>query len=116
MTTYAQNVIRFSRAISVAEGSNPEWNNPGDLTFADGYPTCGFANSEHVLKFVNKDDGWAALYHQVWLMLTGKSKVYRLTDTIQEVGVKYAHDQGEWANNVAKELGVSITTTLGEII
>ena len=57
---WSDSVVKFANAIKVAEGSNPLWNNPGDLKFADGYPTHGFANSEGVLLFNNAEDGWNA--------------------------------------------------------
>src|ERR1700733_12437194 len=105
-------VLRFAHAIAFAEGSNLTWNNPGDMKFADGFPTCGFGNTEGVLKFVNMADGWEALYHQCDLMLTGKSHEYALTDTLEEVGVKYSGGDTDWAKNVAWYFGVPVTTTL----
>lgn len=111
---------KLAWAISKAEGFGTPGaipttaNNPGDLTFADGFPTEGRANSEGVLKFVNLADGWQALYHQCDLMLSGKSKVYQLNDTLADVAIKYAHDPN-WGVNVAAALGVPVTTTLAEL-
>jgi hypothetical protein len=113
--TWANNVLRLALAIKVAEGSNPLWNNPGDMVFADGFPTHGFANSEGVLLFNNAEDGWNALCHQCNLMLTGKSHVYTLDMTIAQVGLKYANGDTNWAKNVALELGVSLGTTLADL-
>ena len=50
-------------------------------------------------------------------MLSGKSKVYPLTFTLeQRWGEKYqSPGHPEWAVNVASELGVAVTITLGEI-
>lgn len=108
--------IRLANAIKRAEGSNPEWNNPGDLTFnALSFETAGVANSEGVLKFVNAQDGWDALCHQCALMLTGQSHVYNLEMTLEEVGMKYSDGDPNWGKNVASFLGVPITTTLGEL-
>jgi hypothetical protein len=108
-------VKRVAEAIAKAEGSPPEWNNPGDLTYADGYPNRGPQNADGVLAFVNLSDGWNALYHQVELMLTGKSHVYAPTDTLEEVGRKYSNGDPNWAINVAEELGVPVTTTLQQL-
>lgn len=105
-------VLALGKAISIAENSPLEWNNPGSMKYADGFPTCGIGNKEGVLKFVNKEDGWTALYHQVYLMLTGKSHVYHLTDTLAEVGLKYSNGNKDWAKNVAEYLKVPLTTTL----
>jgi hypothetical protein len=113
--TYPDSVLKFAKAISVAEGSKPEWNNPGDLTSHFGFPVTGTANSEGVLIFQNAEDGQEALYRQVSLMLTGKSKVYKLTDTLEQVGLKYAGGDGNWAKNVGAYLGIPLTTTLAEI-
>jgi hypothetical protein len=107
-------VIKFALAIKVAEGSNPSWNNPGDLTFADGYATLGSANVEGVLKFAHAEDGWNALCHQVYLMLSGLSRVYPLNWTIAQVGMKYSGGDPNWSKNVCAELGVSDKMTLSE--
>jgi hypothetical protein len=48
-------------------------------------------------------------------MLSGKSHVYKLTDTLAEVGMKYSGGDINWAKNIAAYLDVSITTTLQQI-
>lgn len=118
-------VVKLSRAIAVAEGffvegSLPQRaNNPGDLTGIDAgsFQTCGLANTEGVWNFKNLDDGWNALYLKVNRMLSGKSVLYHLTDTIEDLAKRYTGgDQAEaWAANVAKELGVPVTTTLDQL-
>ena len=115
--TWPNNVIKIALAIKKAEGSNPDWNNPGDLTGADAgiFPTCGIANSEGVLKFVNAEDGWNALCIKVNRMLAGKSHVYPLTMTLAELGMKYSGKDPNWAKNVAAELHVPETITIQEL-
>lgn len=108
-------VVRLAKAISVAEGSNPAWCNPGDMTYAHGHPTKGTVNADGVLWFESIDDGWDALYHEVSLMLNGRSHVYKLTDTLIEVGFKYSNGDRDWALNVANYLGVAENTTLQEL-
>lgn len=110
-------VYRLASAIIRAEGSNPAWSNPGDLTGSDafGFPTIGVANADGVLKFINTQDGIDALHVKVWRMLRGISSVYTLDMTLEQVGQKYANRDGSWAKNVASFLGVSVTTTLREI-
>jgi hypothetical protein len=112
---WSSDVTRLASAIKVAEGSNPAWNNPGDLDFADGYPTNGFANSEGVLKFCNAEDGWNALAHQAYLMLSGRSEEYSLNMTITEFGLKYSNGDPNWGKNVAEYYGVPESTTLAEL-
>lgn len=116
MSDWPENVVRLAVAIKVAEGSNPDWNNPLDLTWAPSqYPSIGVANSEGVLKFADYETGWDAGCHQVELMLTGRSDYYKLTMTLAEVGLIFAHGDPNWSVNVAKELGVSPDITLAEI-
>ena len=114
---WPNNVVKFALAIKTAEGSNPDWNNPGDLTGADAgaYKTCGIANSEGVLKFANAEDGWNALCFKINRMLSGKSSVYTHDMTLQAVGMKYSHNDPNWSKNVAAALGVPETITLSEL-
>ena len=111
---WPDNVVRLAKAIAVAEGSNPAWNNPGDLTGLDrgSFLVCGTANAEGVWKFVNAADGWTALYVKLARILAGQSKVYSLDMTLEEFGAKYSGGDANWAVNVGRELGVPITTTL----
>lgn len=121
--TWPDSVLRLAKAFSVAEGfGDPEAlptraNNPGDLTGSDGgsFQTHGTANSEGVLIFSSVHDGWQALYMKVNRMLAGKSKTYPLTLTLEQVGLKYSGGNPDWAENVAKYLGVPVTTTLREL-
>lgn len=113
--TWPPAVLKLAKGISVAEGSNPTWANPGDMTISLGFPNFGPQNADGVLKFENVADGWHVLYHQCWLMLTGKSEVYHLTDTLAQVGLKYSNGDPAWGQNVADYLGVPETTTLAQI-
>lgn len=115
MNFWPNPVVRLATAISVAEGSNPDWHNPGDLTYAHGHATTGVANKEGVLIFVRPQDGWEALYHEVGLMLSGRSHIYKLTDTLEQVGLKYSGGDTNWSKNVAAYLGVPESTTLQQL-
>jgi hypothetical protein len=108
-------VLRLAKAITIAEGSRAAWNNPGDLTYAFGFPTLGTANRDGVLIFQYPQDGEQALCQECSLMLNGRSHVYKLTDTLQQVGVKYANGDPNWSKNVAMSLGVPESTTLQQI-
>lgn len=114
--TYSRAVYLLSHAIMVAEGSNPAWNNPGDLTGADAgsFATCGTANSEGVLKFLNAEDGLNALYTKINRILAGKSHVYPLSMTFQALGHLYADGAPEWAQNVTRILQVPLDMTIGD--
>ncbi len=121
--TWPDEVLKFAKAISVAEGfGQPEaiptlGNNPGDLTGGDtgSFQTMGVMNAEGVVRFTNIDDGWTALYMKVNRMLSGKSLVYPLTLTLEQVGLKYSGGDPNWSKNVAEYLGVPEKTTLAEI-
>jgi hypothetical protein len=108
-------IFSVAAAIALAEGSNPEWNNPGDLTISFGYPTDGIVNSAGVLKFQNCEDGWNALYKQLSAIVNGNSR-YSLDITLSMFGEGYSGGNPDWAVNVARALGVSENTTLGEIL
>ena len=117
MTSWPDNVVKLAKAIAKAEGSNPAWNNPGDLTGIDrgSFPVTGVVNQEGVWKFLNPEDGWNALYMKVNRMLAGKSAVYSLDMTLDQVGIRYSGGDFNWAKNVAAALGVPESTTLREL-
>jgi hypothetical protein len=105
----------LAAAIAVAEGSNPDWNNPGDLTKSFGFPTVGVANSAGVLKFKTSGDGWRALYAQLQLIVSGGSH-WTLDTTLADFGLGYSGGDSNWAKNVANKLGVSTDSSLGDIL
>lgn len=107
-------VDALARAIAYAEGSPSSWNNPGDLTKSFGYANEGPQNADGVLKFSTLDDGWKALYAQIFDILSGNSH-FTLSETLEEFGLRYSGNPN-WAGNVAKELGVSTDATLGEVL
>jgi hypothetical protein len=123
MANWPNSVIKFAQAIAKAEGFGLAdaiptiANNPGDLTGKDAgsFPTMGTANMEGVIKFMNLQDGWTALYVKVSRMLAGGSKVYTPNLTLAQVGMLYSGGDKNWATNVAAELGVPETTTLAEL-
>ena len=117
MTDWPENVIRLANAIKVAEGSPPEWGNPGSLKSGDsgGFQLNGLGNAEGVVKFVNAEDGWNALCMKLNRILAGKSLVYPLTMTLAEMGLKYSGNDPNWSINVARELGVSQDITLADL-
>ena len=91
-------------------------NNPGGLKKpalnAEALPTW---EDTGLVCFPTKDMGWAALRHQVRLMLTGRSRIYAPSDSLLHVGVKYADGDTNWGPNVAGHLGVSPAASLADL-
>lgn len=108
-------IAALAAAIAKAEGSPTDWNNPGDLTAAFGYPTNGVANSAGVLKFQNCIDGWNALYKQLSAIVGGTSR-YTLNMSLADFGLGYSGGDPNWSANVAANLGVDPSTSLGDIL
>ena len=121
-------VNTVARAIAVAEGyyANGEHdghslpfmlNNPGSLKKpALGGEKLDTWKETGLLMFPSELAGWTALRRQVRLMLTGQSSDYQLSDTLSDVASKYADGDSNWGINVAKQLHISPTMTLAEIV
>jgi hypothetical protein len=91
-------------------------NNPGGLKKpalnAEALPTW---EDTGLVCFPTKEMGWAALRHQVRLMLTGRSRIYAPSDSLLHVGLKYADGDTNWGSNVADHLGVSPAVSLADL-
>lgn len=117
LSQFSSVVIRIAQAIASAEGfhtsgSRPNRNNnPGDLTYAFGYPTSGVDGAFPIFSTVT--DGWNALYTQVQEMFDGTSAYYNPGMTISQIGLLYAGGDPNWATNVASYLGVTPDTVIG---
>jgi hypothetical protein len=114
------NVKRIAQAIATAEGfyvagSRPARNhNPGDMTADLIGKKVGMDGSFVV--YASDDDGWANLYQQINLWLTGGSSHATAQSTISDLSQFYTTtDQTAWASNVANSLGVSLDTPIGEV-
>lgn len=112
-------VERIADAIANAEGyyvpnsRARRNNNPGDLTDPMGQEYTGY-DGPFVI-FTTDTDGWYALYVLIGGALNGTSLIYDANMTIQEFANKYtATQQTEWATNVARILGVPVTTPIKE--
>jgi hypothetical protein len=113
-------VTEMAQAIAKAEGFGPPGNlptrinNPGDLELGDRGQ--GVNNGKTI--FATVEDGWEALEGQVRWMLTGNSRIYKLSDTLLEVAEKYTgrDNPDAWAVIVAGELGITISTTLASYV
>jgi hypothetical protein len=121
------NVDAIAGAIARAEGYFAEGdhagrsllhrlNNPGGLKKpalgAEELPTW---LDTGLIIFPTADMGWAALRHQVRMMLNGESEIYDPSDTLITVGLKYADGDENWGSNVAMNLGVPPTARLTEL-
>jgi hypothetical protein len=120
-------VDAIAEAVAVAEGyyaageyggrSLPyALNNPGALK----KPALGAASlptwkNTGLVSFPTKAMGWAALRHQVRAMLTGSSRIYEPSDTLTDVGAKYADGDSNWSRNVAAALGVPPDSALANV-
>jgi hypothetical protein len=110
-------VRKFSEAIAHAEGffvdgSKPQRNNnPGDI----------MAHGQYVV-YSSIEEGWQALYNQVYKMFFGGSIYYNSTMTISQVAYYYANGKDDpngaanWAQNVANYMGVTPDTTLNTLM
>jgi hypothetical protein len=118
--TYSQAVQRMAQAIARAEGYYlvgsvaDRLNNPGNLK-KSSVPSIGADTSGH-LQFASKNDGWEALFRQLQLIVDGRSRVYTLDMTIAQMAARYAESNLAWASNVARGLGVPVTTVLRDIM
>ena len=123
----AVRVSAIAEAIAVAEGYYAPGehdghtlpyilNNPGGLK----KPALGAAvlptwEDTGLVFFPVKEMGWAALRHQVRLMLTGASSIYEPSDSLLFVAEKYADGDVNWGFNVAAALRVSPIATLEDL-
>lgn len=127
MPSMEQKVASIAEAIAVAEGyyapgshdghSLPHTlNNPGSLKKpalgAEALPTW---KDTGLVAFPSEEAGWAALRHQVNLMLTGRSSVYSPSDTLEIIANKYAEGDANWGKNVAAKLQIPTKTKLADI-
>lgn len=100
-------------------GSLPQrLNNPGALIYVGQENSIrddsGFAH------FVSAEAGWNALYKQLDLIFSGKSRYYTPEMTIQEFVDRWASISPEderlaYANAIAKAFGVDINTPLNQL-
>jgi len=118
-TSYPEPLRQFATAIAKQEGfyvagSVPQRaNNPGDLKI----PNMPVLAGTSISKFTSADEGWQALYRQLWLILTGRSSFYHMDMSIAEMAsVWTVTEQGPWARNVASFLGVSTDAKLWQVL
>lgn len=116
-SNYTPGLIQMARAIATAEGfyvagSIPAtYHNPGDLKLGD----VGFGvGPTGITKFGSDDQGFAALYAQLERIANGTTHAgYTLDMTFEDMAIKWAEGDHNWAVNVSASLGVSSDTQIG---
>jgi hypothetical protein len=111
-------VLNIAHAIAHAEGflvsgSKPQrYNNP-----------CSISDSNGLIFYDSLNDGWRAACHQIDLIVTGRSGVYRAEMPIIQIAGIYTLGRTDaenvpsvigWARVVAADLGLSINDPLTE--
>ncbi len=86
-------------------------NNPGNLKIGDR--GNGVIDGKTV--FATAQDGWNALYRQLDLVRTGKSRNFKPTDTWREFARTWVGtaDFENWLANVTKRLGTTSSDNVG---
>lgn len=120
ITAVAEAIARaegyYARGIHDGRSLLFKLNNPGGLKKpaldAEALPTW---KDTGLVCFPTSEMGWAALRHQVRLMLTGRSRIYNPSDSLLHVALKYADGDINWGWNVAEHLGVSPAASLADL-
>lgn len=121
------NMRTWCAAVMVFEGFYPgtqSWlnNNPGNLRFVGQAlaTNTGAADGSQFCTFKTFEDGYTALYQQIFNACSGVSKVYLPSMTIAQFYLKYTSDGAEVSANyaafVARCLGVSVDTVISTLI
>lgn len=95
-------------------------NNPGNIRYAKQANTTG-SDSRNFAVFLTYADGFQALKNLLSNAATGKSSVYKPTDTIYNFFAKYAPDSDgnnsvHYAESVASAIGVSANSQIKTLI
>ena len=124
-TVDQQKLDSFSKAVAHAEGFGVKhaiptrYHNPGDLkTIPSAAKLPGqkaVGKGGHVV-FKSDAAGWDALKDQIAKMVDGRSKHFNPNMTLTQVAKRYAGNWRPWVKIVSRELGVTPSTTLAEIL
>lgn len=116
-TSASGGVQRLAQAIATAEGfytagTRPNRDhNPGDMTQDLTGKAIGM-DGPFVI-YASDADGWANLYAQINLWLSGGSEHANADSTISDLSQFYTADnQSTWAVNVANSAGVTVDTPI----
>lgn len=124
--------IKVAEGYGLPDAIPTDAHNPGDLCLGNrfwakaihkGLTFQGSINGVTIFPKADPDcdiedpkDGFAALYREIRLILSGNSTEYRPDWTILQVGTKWTTtDPEDWAKTVAEGLGVDISTPFNEL-
>lgn len=118
---YPSSIKNLAQGIARAEGfyvagSIPQRaHNPGDLKLP-GW--TGATLGEGITVFPNDAAGWDQLYKQLYSILTGRSSVYSLDDTIATMAAKWTGNDhpDSWASNVARSVSAQTSDPLWAVL
>lgn len=97
------NAIAHAEGFYVARSIPARAHNPGDLVI-QGW-TGGTLGDQGIAVFQSDSEGWGRLYRQLGLMSSGRSHVYKPSDTFAQVGAKWtATHSDDWTTNVVEYL------------
>jgi hypothetical protein len=124
-TVDQQKVSQMATAVAHAEGFGvrqaipTRYHNPGDIkTIPSAAKLPGqksIGKGGHVV-FKNDAAGWAALTDQINKMVDGRSHHFNPDMTIAQVARKYAGNWRPWVKIVTRELDITPTTRLRELL
>ena len=101
-------------AIIQLEGSNPSYNNPGDITDEFAGAT-GETFGAGIPIYSTPESGLAALQQKLSNIFAGNSTTYPLSMTLDQFGATYSGNTPGYGANLANILNVPSSTTLGEL-
>lgn len=104
--------MSLADAITKLENVNPAYNNPGAIS---GTGDTGQSFGQNLGIYSSLSTGQAALNKQINSILSGKSPLYPSTMTVQDMGTLYSGGNPDYGNNLANMVGVSPSTTLGQL-
>ena len=124
-TVDQQKVSDFATAVAHAEGFGvrqaipTRYHNPGDIkTIQSAAKLPGqkaIGKGGHVV-FKNDAAGWAALTDQITKMVDGRSHHFNADMTVTQVARKYAGNWRPWVKIVTRELDITPTTRLRDLL
>lgn len=106
----------FADAITAAENSDPQYNNPGDLK-PPGWTGPTFGPGKIAI-FASPSEGLQRLYFQLQLIANNYSRVYNTDMSILQMADKWTggdNPQG-WAETVANRLGTTPDANIGALL
>jgi hypothetical protein len=115
LTNALADAIAYAEGFYVSGSRAYRNNNPGDLTL--DITGTGVGYDGPFVIYASAMDGWDALKRQIQKMIDGTSAIYDPSMSILDIASRYTTTEvNAWANNVAMRLGVTIETTLNDLL